>query len=57
MPKVNEFLLGYLTDQQVQRKVIEAIESSFFDLHKAAGEYGGIPKGFRVTVHVRVVEQ
>jgi hypothetical protein len=55
-PRVDEFLRKYLTDPQVQKKVKEAIEQSFFDLSKIAGEYGGIPKGFKVTVHVQIPE-
>ncbi len=54
--KVNQFLESYLTDSQVQRKVAETIELSFFDLSKSAGRYGGIPTGFKVTVHVKIPE-
>ena len=57
LPSVNEFIRQYLTDRQVKQKVMAAIEESFFDLHKPAGEYGGIPKGFKVTVSVRIIEQ
>jgi hypothetical protein len=53
---VAKFLENYLKDPQVQRKVKDAIESSFFDLSKAAGEYGGIPKGFKVEVKVEILE-
>jgi hypothetical protein len=56
LPRVSEFLEGYLTDPQVQRKVANAIEDSFFDLSKPAGQYGGIPRGFKVTVHVEIPE-
>ena len=55
-PRVNEFIRQYLTDKQVQRKLMAAIEGSFFDLHKPAGQYGGIPKGFKVTVSVGIEE-
>jgi len=53
---VNQFLESYLRDPQVQRKVKDAIESSFFDLSKAAGEYGGIPRGFKAEVKVDILE-
>lgn len=53
---VQVFLKDYLTDNQVQRKIAEAIRSSLFDLHKVAGDYGAIPKGFKVTVNVEIVE-
>lgn len=56
LPRVNEFLADYLQDEQVQRKVKEAIEASFFDLSKQAGQYGGIPRGFKVTVSVDIPE-
>jgi len=55
-PSVNKFLEQYLKDPQVQKKVMMAIESSFFDLSKVAGEYGGIPKGFKVEVKVKILE-
>lgn len=55
-PGVNKFIQLYLTDPQVQKKVKAAIEESFFDLHKVAGDYGGVPKGFKVTVHVQILE-
>lgn len=57
LPRVDEFIRRYLTDPQVQRKVMAAIEESFFDLHKPAGEYGGIPRGFKATVSVYVQEE
>ena len=53
---VAKFLEDYLKDPQVQKKVKSAIEESFFDLSKPAGEYGGIPKGFSVRVEVEVLE-
>ena len=53
---VRGFLKQYLTDPQVQRKVKSAIEESFFDLSKVAGQYGGIPKGFKVEVKVEILE-
>jgi hypothetical protein len=53
---VKEFLEKYLKDPQVQKKLMEAIESSFFDLSKVAGEYGGIPKGFKAEVKVQIIE-
>lgn len=56
LPRVNEFLGQYLKDPQVQRKVKEAIESSFFDLSKPAGQYGAIPLGFKATVFVKILE-
>ena len=46
----------YLRDPQVQKKVLEAIQTSFFDLSKPAGTYGGIPRGFKATVHVEYTE-
>ena len=39
------------------KKIKEAIEQSFFDLSKYAGQYGGIPRGFKVTVHVDILEK
>jgi len=57
LPKVNEFLKSYLKDPQVQRKVKETLEASFFDLSKHAEQYGGIPRGFKVTVHADVIEE
>ncbi len=56
-PRVNDFIKKYLTDAQVQKKVKAAIEESFFDLSKVAGTYGGIPRGFKVTVHVQIPEK
>lgn len=53
---VADFIKKYLTDPQVQRKVKEAIQASFFDLSKAAGDYGGIPRGFRAEVKVDILE-
>ena len=53
---VKDFIRNYLTDPQVKRKVKESIESSFFDLSKPAGQYGGIPKGFSARVSVEVPE-
>lgn len=53
---VAKFLEDYLGNPQVQKKVKEAIENSFFDLSKPAGEYGGIPKGFKVEVKVEILE-
>lgn len=53
---VAKFIQEYLTDPQVQKKVKGAIESSFFDLSKLAGQYGGIPKGFKVEVKVEIME-
>lgn len=56
MPAVNEFIQRYLSDNQVRKKIMDAIESSFFDLSKVAGEYGAIPRGFKVTVSVSIDE-
>ena len=53
---VTKFLENYLGDPQVKRKVKEAIEASFFDLSKPAGQYGGIPRGFKVEVKVDILE-
>lgn len=53
---VARFIHDYLRDPQVQKKVTEAIQSSFFDLSKPAGAYGGIPKGFKVEVRVEILE-
>lgn len=53
---VAKFLENYLKDPQVQKKVKEAIEASFFDLSKPAGEYGGIPRGFKVEIKVDIPE-
>lgn len=53
---VRNFLRQYLTDPQVQQKVKAAIKGSFFDLSKPAGQYGGIPKGFKVEVKVEILE-
>lgn len=53
---VAKFIEDYLTDPQVKRKVADAIEASFFDLSKVAGQYGGIPKGFKVEVKVEILE-
>jgi hypothetical protein len=57
LPPVNDFIKNYLTDPQVQRKVKAAIEESFFDLSKPAGKYGGIPRGFKVTVAVNILDK
>ena len=54
---VLEFLRKYLKDPVVQKKVSEAIELSFFDLSKPAGQYGAVPKGFSAKVVVDIVEQ
>ena len=53
---VKEFLRNYIRDPQVQKKISEAIKESFFDLSKVAGQYGGIPKGFKVEIKVEIQE-
>lgn len=53
---VQKFIEQYLNDKQVQKKVGDAIQASFFDLSKQAGEYGGIPKGFKAEVKVELPE-
>ncbi len=55
--KVKQFMKDYLTDPQVQKKVMQAIKESFFDLSKPAGKYGGIPKGFKAVVFVSLDEK
>jgi len=54
---VARFLESYLRDPQVQSKVKDAIIGSLFDLSKPAGQYGGIPRGFKVEVKVDVIEE
>jgi hypothetical protein len=46
--KIQQAIESYLNDPQVQIKVKEMIEASYFDLSKPIGVYGGIPRGFRV---------
>jgi len=53
---VTKFLHDYFSDRQVIGKIKEAIEGSFFDLSKYAGQYGDIPRGFKATVHVDIPE-
>lgn len=53
---IQEAISEYLRDPQVVKKVMEAIETSFFDLSKPAGDYGGIPRGFKVVVSVEYKE-
>jgi len=53
---VKKNLSNYLNDEQVQRKIMEMIEASYFDLSKAAGDYGGKPRGFKVVISVEYVE-
>lgn len=53
---VARFIENYLNDSQVKKKVKEAIEASFFDLSKPAGQYGGIPRGFKAEVKVDILE-
>ena len=50
--EIREAIEAYLTDPQVVKKVTESIQSSFFDLSKPAGQYGGVPAGFKVVVTV-----
>ncbi|MDD4957336.1 MAG: hypothetical protein PHH49_04930 [Candidatus Omnitrophica bacterium] len=50
--EIRQAIAKYLGDPQVVRKVTEMIKGSYFDLAKPAGEYGGIPKGFKVTISV-----
>lgn len=54
---IKKAIRSYLHDPQVREKVKQAIEESFFDLSKPAGEYGGIPKGFWVTVSVEYTKK
>lgn len=54
--KVAQFIKDYLTDPRVQNKVKDAIEESFFDLSKPAGDYGAIPRGFKAEVRVWIPE-
>ncbi len=55
--EIRDAIENYLKDPQVKKKVAEAIEQSFFDLSKTAGQYGGIPKGFKATVTVEFTEE
>jgi len=50
-------IADYLNDPQVVRKVKNMIEKSYFDLSKLAGDYGGIPRGFKVTITVEYTEK
>jgi hypothetical protein len=54
--RILDAISAYLQDPQVKRKVADAIESSFFDLSKPFGKYGGVPKGFKVSVSVKFDE-
>ncbi|KJS11856.1 MAG: hypothetical protein VR67_11790 [Peptococcaceae bacterium BRH_c8a] len=54
---IKKAISNYLNDQQVSKKIIEMIEASFFDLSKPAGTYGGIPRGFKVTISVEFTSQ
>ena len=55
-PRVDEFIRSYLTDPQVVKKIKDAIQLSIFDLSKPAGNYGGIPRGFKAIVYVEIPE-
>jgi len=55
--EIRKAIAGYLRDPQVVKKVTEMIRMSYFDLAKPAGEYGGIPKGFRVSISVEYSEE
>jgi hypothetical protein len=55
--RIQEAIADHLRDPQVQRKVTGTIKRSFFDLSRPAGEYGGIPRGFRVTVSIEYTEE
>jgi hypothetical protein len=55
--RIQEAIADHLRDPQVQRKVTGTIKRSFFDLSRPAGEYGGIPRGFRATVSVEYTEK
>lgn len=54
--EIEEAIKDYLNDKQVKIKLKEMIEASYFDLSKLAGEYGGIPKGVRVSISVEFTE-
>jgi len=55
--KIRKAIEAYLNDFQVKEKIKEMIEASYFDLSKPAGQYGGIPKGFKVTISVKYTEE
>lgn len=55
--RIQRAIEGYLRDRQVQRKVREMIEESYFDLSKPAGQYGGVPRGVKVTISVEYTEE
>ncbi|MFC1514926.1 hypothetical protein ACFL5X_03395 [Candidatus Omnitrophota bacterium] len=54
---IKEAITDYLSDPQVVQKVENMIEESYFDLSKPAGEYGGIPRGFKVTITVEYTKE
>ena len=53
VPKeIQKSIQSYINDPQVTQKIKEMIEASYFDLSKPAGEYGGIPHGFKAVISV-----
>lgn len=54
--KIQTAISNYLNDDQVKSKIMSMIEQSFFDLSKPIGTYGGIPRGFKATIHVEFTE-
>jgi len=53
---IRDAITDYLRDPQVVRKIKAMIKESYFDLSKQAGEYGGIPRGFKATITVEYTE-
>ena len=54
---IQEAISRYLQDPDVIKKVKEMIAESYFDLSKPAGNYGGIPRGFKVNISVEYTEK
>jgi len=53
VPKaIKNAIADYLKDPQVIKKIESMIRESYFDLSKPAGQYGGIPRGFRASILV-----
>jgi hypothetical protein len=55
--EIQRAIQSYIKDPQVQRKITEMIIASYFDLSKPAGEYGGIPRGFKAVVTVEYTKE
>lgn len=54
---IKDAIGSYLNDPQVKNKIKDMIVASYFDLSKPIGTYGGIPRGFKVTITVEFTQE